>query len=134
MGFRDRGDRGDRGGGFRTSYGGGGYGGGRGGGGGDRGGGGGGSFRQPPVKAGDEYDVEISDVAAKGDGIARIEGFIIFVAGTSKGDKCRIKIREVRHRFAIGDKVGEASGSSEATAGDSQESTETEMPEDETAA
>lgn len=89
----------------------GGYGGGRGGGGGyggGRGGGGGESFREAPVRSGEEYDVEITDVAAKGDGIAKVQGFIIFIAGARKGDRCRIRIAEVRNRFAIGEKIGEA--------------------------
>src|SRR3989338_11049016 len=87
----------------------------------DRGGfgGGGGGFRDrfddkpKPVKVGEEYDVEISDVGAKGDGITKIENFIVFVANAKKGEKCRIRIKEVANKFAIGEKVGESSGSSE---------------------
>jgi len=92
----------------------GGYGGGRGGGfgggggGGFGGGGGGGGFREAPVHPGEEYDVTITDVAAKGDGIAKIQGFIVFVPGTSSGETCRIRIRDVRSRFATADKVGAA--------------------------
>jgi predicted RNA-binding protein with TRAM domain len=100
---RDRGDRGDRG--FREGYGGG-YGGGRGG---DRGGyGGGGGFRAPPVKEGEEYDVQITDVSRRGDGIAKIQGFIIFVAGSVQGEACRVRIKSVARKFAIGEKVGAA--------------------------
>ncbi|MEM4201523.1 MAG: TRAM domain-containing protein, partial [Nitrososphaerales archaeon] len=32
-----------------------------------------------PVTVGEEYDVNISDISRRGDGIAKIEGFIIFV-------------------------------------------------------
>jgi len=105
MGFRDRmgggGSRGGSGGGGRYGD--------------DRGGSSGGfnrfdkpsfrQFREAPVKSGEEYDVEITDVAAKGDGIAKVEGFIIFIAGARKGEKCRIRIMEVRNRFAIGQRV-----------------------------
>ena len=83
--------------------------------------------REPPVHVGDEYDVQITDVAAKGDGICKIEGFIIFVAGTSKGENCRVKIREVRHRFGIADKVGEASAPAENGASSGAEPMEAEM-------
>src|SRR3989344_2281380 len=89
----------------------GGFGGGHGGGGGGfgRGGGGGGGFGRPrfddnkpkPVKVGEEYDVEISDVGAKGDGITKIENFIVFVANAKKGEKCRIRIKEVANKFAM---------------------------------
>ena len=121
--------------GYGERGGGGGYGGGRGGGGGGYGGGGGGrserfESREAPVHVGDELDVTISDIAQKGDGIARVEGFIIFVAGAAKGEQCRVRIRDVRARFAIGDKVGGAS----AAPADSSEAPaeETEGGEEET--
>lgn len=58
-----------------------------------------------PVKVGEEYDVEINEVGSKGDGIGRIKNFVVFVGGTKKGDKVHIRIKEVRNRFAIGEKV-----------------------------
>ena len=63
-----------------------------------------------PIKVGEEYDVEINEVGARGDGIARIKNFVVFVAGTKKGEKVKIKIKEVRNRFAIGEKIGAAEG------------------------
>ena len=68
-----------------------------------------------PLKVGEEYDVEISEVGSRGDGIARVKNFVIFVADTKKGDKTRIKIKEVRNRFAVGEKVGEAGAAEEVT-------------------
>lgn len=59
-----------------------------------------------PVKSGEEYDVEITEVGAKGDGIARINNFVVFIPDVKKGDKVKIKITEVRNRFATGEKVG----------------------------
>ena len=98
-----------RSGGFRESYGGGGYGGGsRGGDRGGYGGGSGGSFKEPPVKEGEEYDVQITDVSRRGDGIAKIQGFIIFVAGSVQGEACRVRVKSVARKFAIGEKVGAA--------------------------
>jgi 23S rRNA (uridine2552-2'-O)-methyltransferase len=64
-------------------------------------------FREKPVKIGEEYDVEITDVGAKGDGIAKIKDFIIFVAGTKRGEKLHIRIKEVAQRFAVGERVSE---------------------------
>ncbi|MEM7819098.1 MAG: TRAM domain-containing protein [Candidatus Aenigmatarchaeota archaeon] len=58
-----------------------------------------------PVKVGEEYDVEINEVGSKGDGIARVKNFVVFVNGTKKGDKVHIRIKEVRNRFAIGEKA-----------------------------
>lgn len=61
-----------------------------------------------PVNVGEEYDVEISEVGSRGDGIARVKNFVVFVSNVKQGDKVKIKIKEVRNRFAIGEKVGEA--------------------------
>ena len=61
-----------------------------------------------PVNVGEEYDVEIAEVGSKGDGIARVKNFVVFVNGTQKGEKVRIKIKEVMSRFATGEKVGAA--------------------------
>jgi predicted RNA-binding protein with TRAM domain len=58
-----------------------------------------------PVEVGGEYDVHIEDIAREGDGIARVEGFVIFVADTNVGDDARIQIDKVMRRFAIGHKV-----------------------------
>ena len=121
---------GDRGGGFR--------GGGRGGGGGSWGHGGdrGGGYDLPkPVKVGEEYDVEISEVGSKGDGIARVKNFVVFVNGVKQGEKCKIKIKEVRNRFAIGEKVGaESAGTEDAVAEDTvSESAEAEEVTEEVA-
>jgi len=61
-----------------------------------------------PVKIGEEHTVTITDVGAKGDGIAKINNFIIFVPGAKKGEEIKIKIKEVAGRFAVGEKIGEA--------------------------
>lgn len=83
-------------------------------------------FDKPkPVKVGQEYDVKITDVGAKGDGITKIENFIVFVPEGKKGENCRIKIKEVSSRFAIGEKVGEAAPATEESA-EKEESAETE--------
>ncbi len=58
-----------------------------------------------PVVAGETYDVSIEDVAKKGDGIARIEGFVIFVPESKVGDKIKIKVNKVMRKFAIAEKV-----------------------------
>ena len=72
----------------------------------DRGSFGGGDFGpSAPVEAGKEYEVEIEDIAKQGDGIARVEGFVIFVPETKVGDEVTISIDRVMRRFAIAHKV-----------------------------
>jgi predicted RNA-binding protein with TRAM domain len=58
-----------------------------------------------PVEEGKEYDVKIEDIAREGDGIARVEGFVIFVPDTNVGDQVKIQIDTVKQRFAIGHKI-----------------------------
>jgi predicted RNA-binding protein with TRAM domain len=57
--------------------------------------------RLVPVEEGEVYDVTIQDLARQGDGIARIEGFVIFVPGTKVGDEVRIKVERVLPKFAF---------------------------------
>ncbi len=64
-----------------------------------------GSAPAAPVAVGAEYDVKIEDIAREGDGIARVEGFVIFVPGTQVGEQVKIQIDRVMRRFAIGHKV-----------------------------
>ena len=58
-----------------------------------------------PVKEGDEIDVTIEAVGSKGDGIGKIEGFVVFVPGVQAGETIKVKIKEVRGRSAIGEKI-----------------------------
>jgi predicted RNA-binding protein with TRAM domain len=57
--------------------------------------------RSVPVEEGEVYDVTIQDIARQGDGIARIEGFVVFVPGTKVGDEVRIKVDRVLPKFAF---------------------------------
>jgi len=77
-----------------------------------------GSFNKP-VEVGKEYNVSISDTSKRGEGIARVNGFVIFVPGTRQGQNVRIKVTQVSERFASGQVVQ----SPEATAAPTSEST-----------
>ena len=57
--------------------------------------------RSVPVEEGETYDVTIQDIARQGDGIARIEGFVIFVPNTKVGDEIQIKVDKVLPKFAF---------------------------------
>ena len=76
---------------------------------GNRGYGGGRRFddRPKPVETGKEYDVSITEISRKGDGIARVEGFVIFVKGGQVGQNTKVKITQVGGRFATANVVGE---------------------------
>ena len=72
-----------------------------------------GSFNKP-VEVGKEYNVSISDTSKRGEGIARVDGFVVFVPGTRQGQNVRIKVTQVSDRFASG-QVVESSGAGAAT-------------------
>jgi predicted RNA-binding protein with TRAM domain len=58
-----------------------------------------------PVEVDMEYEAEIEDISRRGDGIAKIEGFIIFVPNTKRGDHVKFKVTNVGNRFATGEVV-----------------------------
>jgi len=58
-----------------------------------------------PVELDKVYEAEIEDISRRGDGIAKIEGFIIFVPNTKQGEHVKFKITKVGNRFAIGELV-----------------------------
>lgn len=59
-----------------------------------------GSPTAKPVEVGKEYEVDVTEISRKGYGIARIEGFVVFVGNATVGKKIRIKVTEVADRFA----------------------------------
>ncbi|MFH1256311.1 MAG: TRAM domain-containing protein [Candidatus Diapherotrites archaeon] len=58
-----------------------------------------------PVKEGEMYDVEIEGVGEKGDGIARIQGFVVIVPNTKQGDKVKVKVNAVRGKVSFAEVV-----------------------------
>ena len=64
--------------------------------------GGPGGFNRP-VEEGKEYEVSIDAQGSKGDGIAHLEGFVIFVAGAHIGQTVKVRITSLRRTFAIGE-------------------------------
>jgi len=66
-----------------------------------------------PVKVGDEVDVKIEAVGEKGDGIAKKDGFVIFVPNTKEGDEVKVKVTRVLRRVGFGEVVGEGSAPAE---------------------
>ena len=77
-----------------------------------------------PVNVGDELDVTIESVGAKGDGVTKKDGFVIFVPGVQKGDNVRIKVTRVLRKVGFGEVVGSDGSAS------SDESSEEPAPEE----
>jgi predicted RNA-binding protein with TRAM domain len=75
-----------------------------------------------PVETGKEYEVQITEISRKGDGIARIQGFVIFVKEGKVGQNAKIRVVQVGNRFAIAEIVD---GTSSASSGSSASSAST---------
>ena len=59
-----------------------------------------GSLKPKPVEAGKEYEVDITEISRQGDGIARVQGFVVFVKNGKVGNKVKVKVTEVADRFS----------------------------------
>jgi predicted RNA-binding protein with TRAM domain len=49
---------------------------------------------------GAEYEVDIKEMSQRGDGIARIEGFVVFVPKAKTGEHVRIRVIRISRKFA----------------------------------
>jgi predicted RNA-binding protein with TRAM domain len=63
------------------------------------------NFGPKPVEAGKEYEVQITEISRKGDGIARIQGFVIFVKDGKVGQNAKIRVSQIGPRFATAEVV-----------------------------
>jgi len=61
-----------------------------------------------PVNVGDEIDVKIEAVGEKGDGIAKKDGFVLFVPNTKEGQEVKIRVTKVLRKVGFAEVVGEA--------------------------
>jgi len=70
-------------------------------------------FRHSPVKVGEQYDVTIEAISNRGDsGVAKIEGFVIFVPGTKVDEKIKVKITKVGNGYATAELAQQTSDQS----------------------
>jgi len=59
-----------------------------------------GGFKPCPVEMGKEYEVDITETSRQGDGIARIRGFVVFVANAKPRDDVKIRITMIGRNSA----------------------------------
>lgn len=45
-------------------------------------------------------------MSKKGDGVTRVQGYVIFISNAKEGQQVKIKITTIRPNFAIGELVG----------------------------
>jgi predicted RNA-binding protein with TRAM domain len=71
------------------------------------------SFIPKPVEVGKEYDVDIQELSRRGEGIARLQGLVIFVPNAKQGDHVKVKITRISRRFAEAEVVGKGEAEGE---------------------
>lgn len=62
-------------------------------------------FQMAPVKENQELEVVIDDIGSRGDGIAKIQSYMIFVPKSKIGERVRVRIISVREKFAVAEKI-----------------------------
>jgi predicted RNA-binding protein with TRAM domain len=68
------------------------------------------------VKVGDELEVTIEAVGVKGDGIAKKDGFVLFIPNTKAGQKLKIRVTKVLRKVGFAEAVGGATAAPAADA------------------
>jgi predicted RNA-binding protein with TRAM domain len=64
------------------------------------------SFGPKPVEVGRVYDLEVTDTSKRGEGVAKVEGLVVFIPGARPGQKLKVRITRVSQRFAVGEPAG----------------------------
>jgi predicted RNA-binding protein with TRAM domain len=59
----------------------------------------------PVVEEGKEYKLTIVDMGKQGDGIARLQGLVIFVPGAKPGEEVDVRIKKVGRNCAFAEKI-----------------------------
>jgi predicted RNA-binding protein with TRAM domain len=59
-----------------------------------------GSPAPKPVEVGKEYEVDVTEISRQGDGIARVQGFIVFVKNGKVKQNVKVKVEQIGNRYA----------------------------------
>tara|TARA_Y100000034_G_C6534843_1_gene230556 strand:+ start:156 stop:362 length:207 start_codon:yes stop_codon:yes gene_type:complete len=61
--------------------------------------------QSPPVNEGEEVNVMIEGIGREGDGIAKVENFVVFVPKTEVGENIDVRITKVTKNCAFGERL-----------------------------
>ena len=86
-----------------------------------------------PVEVGKEYSVTITDLSRRGEGVAKVQGFIIFIpGGKPSSNEVKVKIERVSARFASASLVGGGGAAETAGTEGEEENSESGFDDDNT--
>jgi len=83
-----------------------------------------------PIKVGDEFEVKIEGVGEKGDGIAKKDGFVVFVPNVKEGETVKVRVTRVLRKFGFAEKVGQSGSSDNESPSESSEQAAEETQEE----
>jgi 23S rRNA (uridine2552-2'-O)-methyltransferase len=58
-----------------------------------------------PIREGDELTVDVVDVGSEGDGIAKVDGYTLFVPDAAAGDTVDVRVVEVKPNFGFAERL-----------------------------
>ena len=58
-----------------------------------------------PIREGDELTVDVVDVGSEGDGIAKVDGYTLFVPDAAAGDTVDVRVVDVKPNFGFAERV-----------------------------
>jgi predicted RNA-binding protein with TRAM domain len=70
-------------------------------------------FSPKPVEVGKEYEVDVQETSQRGEGIARVQGLVIFIPNAKPNDHVKIRITRISSRFAEAEIVKEGETAAE---------------------
>jgi predicted RNA-binding protein with TRAM domain len=62
-------------------------------------------LQQAPVRENQELEVVINDIGSRGDGIAKIQSYMIFVPRSKIGERVKVRILSVGGKFAVAERI-----------------------------
>jgi 23S rRNA (uridine2552-2'-O)-methyltransferase len=58
-----------------------------------------------PVEEGDVIEAEVADVGDEGDGVVRVDGYVLFVEDADEGETVEIRVTETKPNFGFAERV-----------------------------
>ena len=64
--------------------------------------------RNVPVEEGKTYQIRIEGLGKEGDGVGRVNGFVVIVPGAKEGQTYSVRVTKVARKVAFGEIAGDA--------------------------
>ncbi|MFC6731365.1 MULTISPECIES: 23S rRNA (uridine(2552)-2'-O)-methyltransferase [unclassified Haladaptatus] len=62
-------------------------------------------FLTSPVREGDTVEVTIANIGKEGDGVAKLDGYTLFVPGTEAGETVEVRVTDIKPRFGFAERI-----------------------------